>query len=507
MLISQAIRHLPASRRAAYGRFLSAAADLFKPCDQFERRHIGPSPDDKKEMLAFLGFDSMEDMVAATVPPSIRLPAELDLETEGLGEQEALKKLKGIMSKNKVARSFIGQGYYETVVPEVIKRNMLENPGWYTAYTPYQAEISQGRLESLLNFQTAVCDLVGLPCANASLLDEATAAAEAMNLCIGAAKKRNRFFVDKHCHPQTIDLIKTRSGPVGVEVVIGDYHEVDFSGNDFAGAMVQYPNTLGNVNDFKSFADSAHASGTLVVACTDLLACTQLTPPGEWGADIAVGSAQRFGVPMGFGGPHAAFFACEEKFRRKMPGRMIGVSVDSQGNRALRMALQTREQHIRRDKATSNICTAQALLANMAAMYAVYHGPEGLKNISDRIHRAACVFKAGLSEAGYSVSEQAFFDTVTITVDKAKNGMSAKEIADACAAKLVNVRLFDENTICASFGETVDQEDVLALLDAFGASPASGNLDELAASAQVQTGAYGGFERSSDFLTHPIFEM
>lgn len=379
MLVSQAIRRLPGNKSTvgAYAKCFSAAAEVFKPMDQFERRHIGPGPKDKEEMLAYLGFDCMEDMVSKTVPEGIRLPKDMVLETEGLGEQEALKKLKGIMSKNQVARSFIGQGYYDTVVPEVIKRNMLENPGWYTAYTPYQAEISQGRLESLLNFQTVICDLVGLPAANASLLDEATAAAEAVNLCIGASKKRNRIFVDQNCHPQTIDLIKTRSGPVGTEIVVGDYQSADFSGNDFAGAVVQYPNTNGTVQDYKAFADSAHAAKTLVVACTDLLACTQLTPPGEWGADIAVGSAQRFGVPMGFGGPHAAFFACEEKYRRKMPGRMIGVSIDSQGNRALRMALQTREQHIRRDKATSNICTAQALLANMAAMYAVYHGPEG----------------------------------------------------------------------------------------------------------------------------------
>merc|ERR1719162_1955274 len=253
-----------------------------------------------------------------------------------------------------------------------------------------------------------------------------------MNLCIGAAKKRNRFFVDHHVHAQTIDLIKTRAGPVGVEIVIGDYQDADFTGKDFAGVLVQYPNTFGTVTDFKSLADAAHADGTLVVACTDLMACTQLTPPGEWGADIAVGSAQRFGVPMGFGGPHAAFFACEEPFRRKMPGRMIGVSRDSMGNRALRMALQTREQHIRRDKATSNICTAQALLANMAAMYAVYHGPEGLKNISGRIHSAACVFTEGLKGTGYGVSKEPFFDTVKISVDKTKTGMSAQEVFDAC---------------------------------------------------------------------------
>jgi glycine dehydrogenase len=458
------------------------------------------------------------------------------------------------MDKNKLMANLIGMGYYDTVVPEVIfaafsssspstkffllrqviKRNMLENPGWYTAYTPYQvtftraltssatcalaytdgsppvrqAEISQGRLQSLLNFQTLVCDLVGLPCANASLLDEATAAAEAMNLCISSVKgKRKKFFCDERVHPQSIDLLKTRSEPLGVEVVVGDWRQVLADGGlskDFSGVMVQYPDTYGGVENFEALVTEAHSHGSLVVACTDLLACTQLTPPGEWGADIAVGSAQRFGVPVGFGGPHAAFFACHEDQQRKMPGRMIGVSIDSQGNPALRMALQTREQHIRRDKATSNICTAQALLANMAASYGVYHGPEGLKNISTRIHTLTCMLAEAVTTAGHTVEGYAegtaFFDTIRIDVGAGNAGAVFKAAAD----RGINIRdCGDGASVGVSIGESFTRAQMVDLLQAFGCEASDASLEVLAANAEA--GKYGAQARSSAFMTHPVF--
>jgi len=451
-------------------------------------------------MLNAIGFNTLDELMDSTVPSAIRLPRELVLESgeQGLCEQEALAKIKGFMGKNKVLKSFIGAGYHDTVVPEVIKRNILEHPGWYTAYTPYQAEISQGRLQMLLNFQTMVCDLTGMQVCNASLLDEATAAAEAMQMCLGSVKKRPSVFISERCHPQTIDLVLTRMAPLGVTVVVGDANDVDVGSGEFAGAMVQYPDTYGGVKDWRAFTDKAHDAGTMVVACCDLLAGTMLTPPGEWGADIAVGCAQRFGVPMGFGGPHAGFLACASSHQRKMPGRMIGVSIDSQGDPALRMALQTREQHIRRDKATSNICTAQALLANMAAAYGVYHGPGGLADIAGRVHKFARLLAAGFEAAGHTVlNADGFFDTLEVEV-----GDSAAVVA-ACAARGVNVRPIDVSRVGVSVGESVDRADVEALLAAFGAADA--DADALGAAAAAGTSVPAFAVRESPFMTHPVF--
>ncbi|MBI4625261.1 MAG: glycine dehydrogenase (aminomethyl-transferring), partial [Verrucomicrobia bacterium] len=359
---------------------MSPHHDLLAPTDTFARRHLGESADDTAAMLETLGQPSLDALVAAAVPPQIRreplrLPA-------AIGESAALAELRGIAADNRVFRSFIGLGYHETHMPPVIQRNILENPGWYTAYTPYQAEISQGRLEALLNFQTVITDLTGLEIANASMLDEGTAAAEAMMMCHrlkeGDAAAHRAFFVSEHCHPQTIDIVKTRAKPLGIEVVVGDHRTSTVGGNCF-GVLVQYPDTTGSIHDFEKFFAAAHAAGAFTIVAADLLALTLLRAPGEFDADVAVGSAQRFGVPMGFGGPHAGFLATKDAFKRQMPGRLVGVSKDAQGNPALRLALGTREQHIRRDKATSNICTAQVLLAVMASMYAVHHGPSGLK--------------------------------------------------------------------------------------------------------------------------------
>ena len=356
---------------------------------EFAGRHIGPGENETTEMLQTIGTASLEDLINSTVPPSIRMKKPLNLPA-AMSENDYLQHIKEISLKNKLFNNYIGQGYYDTITPPVILRNVFENPGWYTQYTPYQAEISQGRLESLLNFQTMVSDLTDLPLANASLLDEATAAAEAMTMFFNMLNKdhdhiaRPKFFVDNEIFPQTIDVIKTRATPIGIEIVQGDYKTVSFDGSYF-GAIVQYPNDKGSIEDYRDFISQVHAAGAFVAMATDLLALTLLTAPGELGADAAIGSAQRFGVPLGFGGPHAAFLAAKDEFKRNIPGRIIGVSIDAQGNRALRMALQTREQHIKREKATSNICTAQALLANMAAMYAVYHGPKGLKEIATRV--------------------------------------------------------------------------------------------------------------------------
>ena len=359
---------------------------------EFESRHIGPRGEETNEMLHRTGVPDIETLIGQTIPAGIRIKQDPEI-PEPMTEFEYLQWMKQVASRNQVFSNFIGQGYYGTITPSVILRNIFENPGWYTQYTPYQAEISQGRLESLLNFQTMVTDLTGLPIANASLLDEATAAAEAMSMLFHHLNKadvpeRPKLFVDNEVFPQTLDVLVTRAAPLGIEIVRGDVTTAHIDATYF-GALVQYPNNRGAIHSLAAFTELVHAAGGLVIAATDLLALTLLVPPGEWGADVAVGSAQRFGVPMGYGGPHAAFFATRDIFKRGMPGRLIGVSIDSSGNRALRMALQTREQHIKREKATSNICTAQALLANMAAMYAVYHGPEGLKNIAQQIHRRA----------------------------------------------------------------------------------------------------------------------
>lgn len=467
---------------------------------------MGPTDEDAKAMLASIGFDSIDAMVTSTVPAQILAKKELDLEP-AMSESEALARIRSMADKNSVMKSFIGQGYYDTIVPPVILRNVLENPGWYTAYTPYQAEMSQGRLEMLLNFQTLVCDLTGLPMAVSSLLDESTAAAEAMQMCFalkGKKGKKNKFFVSTDVHPQTIGLLQTRAGVIGIELVIGNHSDSDFSAADYCGAIVQYPNTYGSIESpgesYKSFTDRAHDGGAMVIAATDLMALAKISAPSTWGADIAVGSSQRFGVPMGFGGPHAGFLATSDAYSRKMPARIIGVTIDNKGKPCLRMAMQTREQHIRRDKATSNICTAQALLANMAAAYAVYHGPEGLKDIAGRIHALARVAHRELGNAGFKVTEEPFFDT--FTVDTSSMGMTAAEVQDGAAAAGANVRVINENTVGISMGEGITRDDVEVLLkSAFKIS----NPDISANAALTQVD--GSVAREGDILLHPIFRQ
>lgn len=442
----------------------------------------------------------------STVPPNIRAPKELNIEP-AMTETEALARIKSMADKNKVMKSYIGQGYYDTIVPPVILRNVLENPGWYTAYTPYQAEIAQGRLEMLLNFQTLCSDLTGLPMSVASLLDESSAAAEAMQMCFalkGKRGKRNKFFISQDVHPQTIALIETRASAIGIEIRVGNHSEADFSGGDFCGAIVQYPNTYGSVESpgesYKDFTARAHEVGAMVICATDLMALTKLAAPSSWGADIAVGSAQRFGVPMGFGGPHAGFLSTSDAYSRKMPGRIIGVTVDSNGKPCLRMAMQTREQHIRRDKATSNICTAQALLANMAASYAIYHGPDGLMNISSRIHALARVCHRELGKAGFKVSEDPFFDT--FTVDVSSMGMTAAQVQAGAASAGANIRVIDGNTVGISMGEGITRGDLSQLLvGAFGV-----NDYDLTADASL-TEVDASVAREGEILEHPIFRM
>ena len=468
--------------------------------DTFVRRHVGPNGAEVREMLDALGYESLDALIDATVPEGIRLRRPLALGPER-SEYEITRELKEIASKNRVFRSFIGMGYHDCIVPPVIQRNILENPGWYTQYTPYQAEIAQGRLEALLNFQTMVIDLTGLPIANASLLDEGTAAAEALAVAYGArgSDERNVFFVSEECHPQTIDVVRTRAEARGVEVAVGDHRAWDFSTGTF-GVLLQYPATDGAVHDYREFAERAHAAGALVVASADLLSLALLTPPGEWGADIAVGSTQRFGVPLGYGGPHAAYFSTRDEFKRVIPGRIIGVSQDAQGRRALRMALQTREQHIRREKATSNICTAQVLLGVMAGMYAVYHGPHGLRAIAERVHRLARILAEGARRLGYTVAHDHFFDTVRVEV-----GTRADTILAAARDREINLRRLGDGAIGIALDETTGAEDladILAALNRGTAVPFS--VDELA----EQVGAPSlpeALARTSDYLTHPVF--
>ncbi len=489
-----------------------AAADtLLQPSDTFVHRHIGPDERDQAEMLALLGYGSLDALTSVAVPAAIRMKGGLKLDgvaggTRERGEFEVLGELKKIASGNKVFRSFIGQGYYDTITPPVILRNILENPGWYTQYTPYQAEIAQGRLEALLNFQTMVSDLTGLPLAGASLLDEGTAAAEAMAMCYSIAGghegSKARFFVDAGCHPQTIAVVKTRADSLGMQVTVGDCRAKEASGADVCGVLVQYPTTDGRIEDYSEVCQRAHAAGALVVAATDLLALTLITPPGEWGgggADACVGSAQRFGVPMGAGGPHAAFISTKQEYARKLPGRIIGVSRDAQGNPALRMAIQTREQHIKRERATSNICTAQALLAIIAGMYAVYHGPEGLKRIARRIAFLSNKFVQGLLELGYE-TQGPTFDTVLVHVGD----------PDAVMARAVrrefNLRRLNDTQVCVSFDETTTEAEVDALLGIFANGATSvptvaGLWNEYGGMG----GMYFSLDRKSPFLTHPIF--
>jgi glycine dehydrogenase len=469
--------------------------------DTFARRHIGPSSREIEAMLAAVRAPSLDALVDETVPKGIRLKKPLALRPAA-AEAELLEALRAIAEKNHVFTSFLGQGYFGTFTPGVILRNILLNPGWYTAYTPYQAEIAQGRLEALLNFQTMVADLTGLPISNASLLDEGTAAAEAMHLAHSVAKdpEAKAMFVSSACHPQTIDVVRTRAKPLGIEIVVGDHRTFDFSKKCFA-VLVQYPATDGAVVDYRPFIEKAKAHHALVVMATDLLALCLLTPPGELGADVAIGSAQRFGVPMGFGGPHAAFLSTRSEFARSMPGRIIGVSEDAQGQMALRMALQTREQHIRREKATSNICTAQVLLAVMSSMYGVYHGPAGLKAIASRVHALARTFALAVQELGYVLEHSVFFDTVSIRVDPAQ----ADDLLKAAAAARMNLRRIDSTHLGVSMDETHSAEKLDALLAVFS------KKDKVATAAALASKASGSplwpeaLRRQSSYLTHPVF--
>ncbi|MHB1191485.1 MAG: aminomethyl-transferring glycine dehydrogenase [Longimicrobiales bacterium] len=464
----------------------------------FQDRHLGPDSDDVKAMLEVVGYPSLDALIDHVVPEAIRHRGDLDLPSP-VPEPELLVWLKERAELNAPLRSYLGQGYSGTFTPGVILRNIMENPGWYTQYTPYQAEISQGRMEALLNFQTMVIDLTGLEIANASLLDEGTAAAEAMHLAQQEARDgANRFFVSELCHSQTIAVVKTRAWPLGIEVVVGDHDTADLTG--VFGVLVQYPATDGRVLDYRGFAQRAHEAGAVVVAATDLLASALLTPAGEWGADIAVGNSQRFGVPMGFGGPHAAFMACKDPFKRKIPGRIIGVSVDADGNPALRMALQTREQHIRREKATSNICTAQVLLAIMAGAYAVYHGPKGIRSIARRVHDLASVLKTGVIRLGHEVLSDVYFDTLRI---RPKGGSEA--VIRGALELGINLRDFGDGTVGVALDETVLPEDLDDLFEAFnGGAPASFEARDLAGELD-HSDIPVPLRRTSRFLTHPVF--
>ena len=480
---------------------LKTPDDPFAPLDTFARRHIGPQAAEVESMLVEVGYASLDELVDDVVPPAIRLRRALELPA-AKGEREALESLRAMMDQNKVFRSYIGQGYYDTVTPPVIQRNILENPGWYTAYTPYQAEIAQGRLEALLNFQTMVADLTGLDIANASLLDEATAAAEAMTMlhAVRVNPAAQRFFVSNTCHPQTLDVLRTRAVPQGIDVVIDDAAEFNPDSSYF-GALLQYPDTYGAIVDYGKFIQLVHQVGGKVAMATDLLALTLLKPPGEFGADVAIGSAQRFGVPLGYGGPHAGFFATKDELKRHMPGRLIGVSHDAQGRPAMRLALQTREQHIRRDKATSNICTAQVLLAVMASMYAVYHGPKGLKAMAERVHALAAHLGGVLVALGYKVGTEPFFDTLFITTS-AK--WSAHELAQEAAAQGMNLRVIDADTVGVSLDETTTTEQINALVDVFGKGEERRELDRVKGMvAHIRMPSE--FRRASDYLTHPVF--
>ena len=503
---------VPGGRKLDVSVEEEARPDLSHPTDLFAPRHIGPSGEEVREMLALLGLDALDDLVDQTVPAEIRLKKPLNL-GEPRGEFELLGELKAIAARNKIFRSFIGMGYYDTITPPVIQRNILENPGWYTQYTPYQAEIAQGRLEALLNFQTMVSDLTGLPLANASLLDEATAAAEAMTMCshIAGAEtsgdgRKTTFFVAADCHPQTIAVVRTRALSQGIDVVIGDPRSVDFSAAKIFGVLLQYPTTDGRIVDYGDLVKQAHAAGAVVVYATDLLALTLIKPPGEFGADIAVGSAQRFGVPMGFGGPHAAFMATKTEHARKMPGRIVGVSKDVHGNPAFRLAIQTREQHIKREKATSNICTAQVLLAVMAGMYGVYHGPRGLKKIATRIHEATARLRIALAAMGHHVGDEPFFDTLKIRVQ----GDAAAVLAAARAAG-INLRAYPDGAVGVSLDETLTRHDLQSLLVIFNLAErrehagSSNGESSLAGELQASLIASRWPARTSPFLTHPIF--
>ncbi len=473
---------------------------LLLPADRFVKRHIGPRSHDVTKMLAALDLSSLSELMNEAIPASIRLDKPLDLEPPR-SESAVLEEIRELAAQNQVFRSFIGMGYYGTITPPVIQRNILENPGWYTAYTPYQPEIAQGRMEALINFQTMVSDLTGMEISNSSLLDEGTAAAEAMTLCQRSQprnSKANTFFISELCHPQTIAVVQTRAEPLGIHVVVGDHEQYAVDSDTF-GALLQYPAANGDVLDYEEFVLKAHAAGALVTVAVDLLSLVLLRPPGEFGADVVVGNSQRFGVPMGFGGPHAAFLATKNAYKRTMPGRLIGVSVDSSGKPAYRLALQTREQHIRRDKATSNICTAQVLLAIMASMYAVYHGPEGLRRIASRVRLLTAVLASALKELGYTINDAPVFDTLTIS-----GGPRGQEtVRTAALAAGINLKYEADGSIVVALDEPTTVSELQSLLEVFGAEPEQFDLKALADSVDL---AYAGVhQRSSDFLTHPVF--
>jgi len=486
--------HSPTKNAETGGKQRTAPARETDRMDSFARRHIGPNQQARSAMLGEIGFENLDSLIDATVPKNIRLDRPLNL-PHPASEWDALAELRNLAKKNVVARSFVGAGYSDTITPPVIQRNILENPGWYTAYTPYQAEIAQGRLEALLNFQTMITDLTALDIANASLLDEATAAAEAMTLCHAVASGRNSFFVASNCHPQTLEVVQTRAKPLGIEIVTGDFSQFKFDDTVF-GALVQYPATDGAIFDYTPFAQAAHDAGALLVVAADILALTLLKPPGEIGADVAVGSTQRFGVPLGFGGPHAAYFATRDAYKRHMPGRLVGVSHDTTGRPGYRLALQTREQHIRRDKATSNICTAQVLLAVIASMYAVYHGPRGLRAIADCVHRLTSRFAAGLEESGFSLGHNMFFDTVRVDLhDKDADSIVRRAEELGC-----NLRVIAPSTVCVSLDETTSEKDLEALFQIFRVTSANSPAAADAASSIPEFAS-----RASEYLTHPVF--
>jgi glycine dehydrogenase len=474
-------------------QFLETSLDI----DSFARRHIGPTEEEVGQMLDQLGFENLDELVDATVPKNIRFDRPLNL-PEAKSEASALAELRAISKKNKVAKSFIGAGYSDCVTPPVIQRNILENPGWYTAYTPYQAELAQGRLEALLNFQTMIVDLTKLDIANASLLDEATAAAEAMALCHAAASGRKTFFVADNCHPQTIEVLRTRAKPLGIEIKVDNYERFKF-GDMIFGALVQYPATNGAIDDYSEFVRQAHAAGALVVVAADILALTLLKAPGEFGADVAVGNTQRFGVPLGFGGPHAAFFATRDQFKRHMPGRLVGVSHDAEGRASYRLALQTREQHIRREKATSNICTAQVLLAVIASMYAVYHGPRGLRAIAERVHKLASKLANGLQQIGFEIAHDNFFDTVRINLGET----SAREMTERASNAGCNLREIGPHSLGISVDQSTTEEDIEILMAIFRGTPVRDFADGKVSASAFQIPQFA--IRTSEFLTHPVF--
>ncbi|KAM3115128.1 aminomethyl-transferring glycine dehydrogenase [Phormidesmis sp. 146-33] len=497
-VVSQSFSNGDLSELPARGRPTSTP-DQLAYTDRFVDRHIGPRPSEVQQMLGELGLDSMEALISKAVPQGIRIQQPLKIGASR-SEYELLTELKAIASQNQIFRSFMGMGYHNCITPPVIQRNILENPGWYTQYTPYQPEIAQGRLEALLNFQTMVIDLTGLEIANASLLDEGTAAAEAMSMSYGVGKTRAKsFWVSEACHPQTIAVVKTRALPLGIDVIVGDHQTFAFDTPIF-GALLQYPATDGAIYDYQAFCDRAHESGAIVTVAADLLSLTLLKPPGEFGADIAVGNTQRFGVPLGYGGPHAAYFATREAYKRQIPGRIVGVSKDRQGQPALRLALQTREQHIRRDKATSNICTAQVLLAVIASMYAVYHGAEGLKRIADRIHYMTKLLATGLQKLGCTIGSEPYFDTLHVQVST----QQAEEISRRAIAHQINLRQINDRTFGISLDETVCTDDLIALFQLFaGDHSAHFNPEDL---LPVATSLPKNLTRTSPYLTHPVFQ-